>query len=47
MKGYANEMGTNWVRSIIDPLVFISADDHLNTAAEQEGLKVDNPNFHA
>ncbi len=34
-------------RAKLDPLVFISADDHLNTAAEQEGLKVDNPNFHA
>ena len=30
----------------LDPLVFISADSSLNTAAELEDLKVDNPNFH-
>jgi hypothetical protein len=30
----------------LDPLVFVSADDSLNSAAEPEGLKVDNPNFH-
>jgi predicted nucleic acid-binding protein len=28
------------------PLVFISADNHLNVAAAAEGLTVDNPNNH-
>jgi len=28
----------------LDPLVFISADNSLNTAGELEGLNVDNPN---
>ena len=28
------------------PLIFISADGHLNTAATAEGLTVDNPNNH-
>jgi predicted nucleic acid-binding protein len=28
------------------PLVFISADNHLNVAASAEGLTVDNPNDH-
>ena len=28
------------------PLIFLSADGHLNTAATAEGLAVDNPNFH-
>ena len=31
----------------LHPLIFISADSSLNTAAELEGLKVDNPKFHA
>jgi uncharacterized protein len=28
------------------PLVFLSTDDRLNTAATDEGLRVDNPNLH-
>jgi hypothetical protein len=28
------------------PLAFISADNHLNSAAAAEGLSVDNPNNH-
>jgi hypothetical protein len=31
----------------LPPLVFISADTRLNTAAEDEELAVDNPNLHA
>ena len=30
----------------LSPIVFISADNHLNSAAQAEGLTVDNPNNH-
>jgi hypothetical protein len=30
----------------LSPLVFLAADDRLNTAATVEGLSIDNPNLH-
>jgi phosphoheptose isomerase len=33
-------------RQGLPTLIFISADDNLNTAASAEGLAVDNPNDH-
>lgn len=31
----------------LTPLIFLSADDHLNDAASAEGFAVDNPNHHS
>lgn len=53
LRGYdavqlASALQTNQDRISIggSPLIFISADNHLNTAAATEGLTIDNPNNH-
>lgn len=42
--GYA--INTFYVDLGLPPIVFVSADTELNTAAVAEGLTVDNPNLH-
>jgi hypothetical protein len=53
LKGYdsiqlatALELQTSQSSTALLPLIFVSADDKLNTAAQAEGLIVENPNNH-
>ncbi len=43
----ANEANALRTRVGLDPIIFLSADNELNTAARIEGLSVDNPNTHS
>lgn len=42
----AIELETRLVSNNLSPIVFVSADDNLNNAAQMEGLTVENPNDH-
>jgi predicted nucleic acid-binding protein len=53
LRGYdavqlATAVGAQAIRASLGlpPLIFISADDRLNAAAQSEGMSVDNPNYH-
>ena len=58
VKRHVAEVGTPWVQALTDPtaghlfangdppLTFLAADDRLLTAAQREGLVVDNPHRH-
>ena len=42
----AVKLQTVRVEMELPPMIFVSADDELNAAAQEEGLSIDNPNTH-